>query len=954
MPNTILTFHVRDRQARAAFDRLQKEVTELGRDSEETNKKATRGLDALQSELNQTARAYQNVSRAEQGFGEFAILAASEFVHVLGNLHRQFALVTGGIVRAAANMETYRATLQSVTGNAEETNRVLNRLLGLTVSLVGIDTGALIQYAARLQAAGLSAADAEKIIAGLTMRIAEQGKSSATTNRVLEQAAQAINANVISQQDLRPILREIPTLYQDFSAALGTTITNLDDIRNAADAVGGPTQALILGFSQMAEASRGADLSTLNAQIDILQDSTQVLAAELGEHLVPAVVEVIKQVNAAIQWFQDLDDTAQAAIAWTAALATGLTGLGVATGTVVVALGALNLSLASLTGTTGFAAIGNIGGRVAGILSRIGSVAGLAGTSLITLGEAWIQIYNDFQRTAPFEDAVETLQAINLATSETARSFGVNAQGLANVSGTGRRDIELLISRADELRNSIRNLINAGGDRQQIDALRTEYQQITQNLQQLLAEVPTAAAAPVESLEVQLVRATDQVLRLQQAFRDTPTSVAAVENAARALTAAIQRERDIQLQNEKLTEAERLNITLSAEREIAQVKAAAEKSITAIVAAETEEQHQIFQRLRDTRIAVAAQARDAEVQAFQDAAQSGAEYAEQLEKIASLSQRRAFFEYVNQLVATGQNFDEARQQAERFFAQITAIPRAAGPDAAYGNFTSQLRRDFQETERQGQSLLDVMRQIANFTTARFDLDARIPDPDIRETQIDERIAAEARGQQTLNAIRQDAREQGRQFLDNIISSEERAVQASLRKQARSYRQFANLVSNTFINLATGRAENFEQVATAFIQQSLRIVLRAYVEYQIQKRLDDSLTTSKIANIQKVNAAQQAGVGIGNLPGLANLPGIGNLGNLLSGGVGALGVAGLLFPNESSNLLSGIKNEISGFLSNVAEVPDRAFGAQQVYLRIGEGEIRDITDIQDELREEDRV
>ena len=35
-------------------------------------------------------------------------------------------------------------------------------------------------------------------------------------------------------------------------------------------------------------------------------------------------------------------------------------------------------------------------------------------------------------------------------------------------------------------------------------------------------------------------------------------------------------------------------------------------------------------------------------------------------------------------------------------------------------------------------------------------------------------------------------------------------------------------------------------------------------------------------------------------------------------------------------------------------PDRAFGAQQVYLKLGEGEIRDITDIQDDLREEDRV
>ena len=295
---------------------------------------------------------------------------------------------------------------------------------------------------------------------------------------------------------------------------------------------------------------------------------------------------------------------------------------------------------------------------------------------------------------------------------------------------------------------------------------------------------------------------------------------------------------------------------------------------------------------------------------------------------------------------------EALQARVELARQIAAIPSVSSPDAQYGQFTTQLREDFQETERQARGLLGVIQQIVSFTTPRFDLDASIPDPDVRQQAIDERIAAEIRGQQTLNDIRQQAAAQGRQFLSNSISSEERAVQASLRKQARSYRQFANLVSNTFINLATGRAQSFEQVARQFITQSLRIVARAVIEQQLLKRLDDQLTNSKIANIQKVAAAQAAGgTGIGALPGLGNL---GNIGSLLSGGAGALGVAGLLFPSESSNLLGGIREEISGFLSNVAEVPDRAFGAQQVYLKLGEGEIRDITDIQDELREEERV
>ena len=292
-----------------------------------------------------------------------------------------------------------------------------------------------------------------------------------------------------------------------------------------------------------------------------------------------------------------------------------------------------------------------------------------------------------------------------------------------------------------------------------------------------------------------------------------------------------------------------------------------------------------------------------------------------------------------------------------FAQQIAATPDINSPDAQYGNFTSQLRQDFADTEQQGQSLLDVMRQIVSLSVAPLDLDARIPDPDLRQQQIDERIAAEARGQQTIISIRQDALEQGSQFLNGILRDEQRDIQRSINAQARQYRQFANLVSNTFLDLVTGRARNFESVATTFIQQSLRIVARAFIEHQIRLRLDDTLTAHKIANIQKVNAAQSAasaGGNLGGIPGLANLPGLGNLASSLSGGGAALGVSALLFPEQIKNLAGGITDTISNLLSNVASAPDQAFAPQQVFLKIGDNEVRDISDMQDELRQENRA
>ena len=311
----------------------------------------------------------------------------------------------------------------------------------------------------------------------------------------------------------------------------------------------------------------------------------------------------------------------------------------------------------------------------------------------------------------------------------------------------------------------------------------------------------------------------------------------------------------------------------------------------------------------------------------------------------------------------------AKEYTDQLQRQIDAIPRIQSPEAQYGDFTSQLRQDFADTEQQGRSFLSVLREIAHLSVGPLDLDTRIPvpdvrqqripDPGVRQQQIDDQIAAQARDAQTLNTLRQDAAEQGSQFIAQLRQSEARDLQKNLTEQARYYRQFANSVSNLLTGVVTGRVQGFETVVKAFIANSLRIVARASIEYQLRKHLDDTLTTSKIANIRKVAAAQQAGAaGAGNfaLPGVGNqLGGLASqFGGSLAGGGLAIGAASLLFPTEIKNLTGGIAETIGNLLSNVAEVPDKAFGAQQIFLRIGDNEAREITDLQADLKNEGRL
>ena len=108
----------------------------------------------------------------------------------------------------------------------------------------------------------------------------------------------------------------------------------------------------------------------------------------------------------------------------------------------------------------------------------------------------------------------------------------------------------------------------------------------------------------------------------------------------------------------------------------------------ALLETSSEKESEAIQRLRDARISAAERARAVEVASFQLAAASGESYAEQLSRLATVSQRRAFDDLVQRFLDQGLSLEEARAAAEPYIAVIGAIPPALqGADAAYGEFS---------------------------------------------------------------------------------------------------------------------------------------------------------------------------------------------------------------------------------------------------------------------------
>ena len=275
----------------------------------------------------------------------FTLHSLSKPIEIVTNYLQRFLELN---ISAAAEVEKFASTLKVASGDIASANITLQRLLDITVDLIAIDTSSLIEFSSRLQTAGLNAKQAENAIVAITKRMEEQGKSASSTRRVLEQLVQAVNANLITMQDFRPILREYPKLYSDFSAALGRTITDLDSFRDAADEVGGASRAIAIGLDYVSQVAQGAEINTVVRQIDELRDRIFVLRSELGHAIQPFTLFFLKTLNSVVERLQG---TGEAFRVFIGAFAAGGVVIGRFTG-LLIQLGIVAIVSAQIQGAT--------------------------------------------------------------------------------------------------------------------------------------------------------------------------------------------------------------------------------------------------------------------------------------------------------------------------------------------------------------------------------------------------------------------------------------------------------------------------------------------------------------------------------------------------------------------------------------------------------------------------
>ena len=358
---------------------------------------------ALRQQEQETRRIENQINTArrtiEVGLLELFFTLHS-FLHPITEITRLFERMTIGIIRASTEMEKYASTLVVATGDISSANRVLASLLKITVDLAAIDTASLIQYASRLQTAGLNARETESALIGVTKRMEEQGKSAEQTGRVLEQIVQVVNSNIVSMQDFRPILREFPTLYDDLSQALGRTVTDLDTLRDAADEVGGATETMVLLFEHLRFSAVGANVNTINKQLDEFRDRVFNLQAALGDGLRPVVLTVLKAGNRVLEFLSGMNETLRILLASVLATATGIgklvSGLGQLSIIAIVYFQMRSASQQILAASASLEALSAVTGRVNPQLNEMRKQALRVGGTMTILQRALPLIVSGF------------------------------------------------------------------------------------------------------------------------------------------------------------------------------------------------------------------------------------------------------------------------------------------------------------------------------------------------------------------------------------------------------------------------------------------------------------------------------------------------------------------------------------------------------------------------------
>ena len=910
-------------------------------------------------------------------------------------------------IRVGAETERYQAVLRATEPNAAG---VLQQLQQLNRELIGTDFATINRTFLSLRAAGTGLEDTLTTVTGLSRALGQLQVDAYDQQRFFTQLTQSYAQNRLELDEFKILQETLPNILRLSSRALDTEIRSYDQLKEVLEASNQSARdyyRTLASFS--AQNISGIDTSTYTAQVELLRESVREVQREISQTLIPilaagagqardfisifgsvsrgdiaAYVTSLLGVTAAVkglttvyaQWqlaSQLVNSTTIATGANAARLTVTLQGLSLGLRTMTTNLAA-NLAAWNAAGI-GMGAFLGIAAAVTAAVSYFSVRAAVAREEVDAFTTAMARLGEEFKNAEGgqrrFAELTETQlqRSVNTAITERERLQSEITRLVAEIARTSeipQPDDVFLLPSLDNLPEFIQgletvraNLAELGQDRSQFFAreqlvevdrllatlrpLSTQYEIISKtigNYENRLKELQAAEAASTQSkvdqarsvgqLQVSLAQAEQQLTRTGQALRtalaggdvDAIRSATAAQTKALEERTAFQRElltaeakdREQTESNTLKTKAEAIRIETALETQKASLRAQSEAAITAIVEGEVKKQTDAFVEFYENvteRQKAAADARIAE-------------------------QKRVTANYIYELQQQ-ERADEIAIEAGRRLQQ-----RLGQRELADG-----LRVQF-DTDEIGEALR-LARELAE-VGSRFNLDQLSFDRFSDEIALDQLIPSgdESRLQQVyaeyaqtfsrLNAqalrdfedriaqavpvfqdrVSQDFQDAAQMQSDRAIAEFERWRQYQrgvYRQMSRDARQWSRVVTGFVDDVFISRTQTIQEALISFLQASARRIIQDAIETQIL-----------IANQRRYQAE------------LAKTA-------ALSAGAQSTGAAGVL--GTAVSALAGGNPLIAALTSVLPQ-------ALSVFLQVGENEVRDITDMQTNLRNEGRL
>ena len=215
-------------------------------------------------------------------------------------------------VNAAASMDQLERGMAAVMGSTSEAGKELSKLKE-SAKLPGLGFEEAVRGSIRLQAVGLKAEQARKVLETFGKAIATTGGGAVELEAVQYQLTQMISKNRILAEDFKPIQSAVPLIGKALKLAFNTD--NIEAVR--------ATGVSAKEFAMRLTESLGVLPEVMNStggirnQFDNLRDALKFASAEMGKAILKnidleAVIDsVTERINMLSDWFGSLSDETQ-------------------------------------------------------------------------------------------------------------------------------------------------------------------------------------------------------------------------------------------------------------------------------------------------------------------------------------------------------------------------------------------------------------------------------------------------------------------------------------------------------------------------------------------------------------------------------------------------------------------------------------------------------------------